>query len=589
MSEVSFSSTLFVLRGKDRGRRFELNSRSTSIGRHGTNDIQLLDSKASRRHAEIVFEGSRYKLIDLESSNGTTINDENVEVSYLSSGDKILIGGSLLLFTEGLSISSDGNSSAIKLADMEENVVAHSKVLRSVGAESIPDFNELVSAVGGKGESATKATEQLRILYSASLTNSTANDIDEILQRMLDIIFKLVDARFGCIMLIDEEPGLEIKVQAKKFNDPSLDEKNYETPRVILEKALAENQGILASRRIQLDENRAEHRQVICTPMYGRYGRVGLIYIEGLIEKDDDEEIRLSDSDFMLSRGFSEEQLKLIITIGHQAGTAIEDKIFSTALVHSERMSAIGEIVAMLAHQIKNIMQGIGGGGYMIKQGLADSDPQVIEQGWNIVEKNQGKISDLVLDMLSFSKDREPKLETLLLADIVGEAIEMIGNYAEQSNVEIKNELPETAVVVSVDSEMIQRAIHNLLLNAIDACADGHGEVLVRLERDHEFYYLDISDNGVGIKEANLKRIFSPFTSTKGGRGTGLGLTIARKNCREHGGDLTVQSEHGMGTTFRMSLPVFQDFADVHTDGEAESYDEKTITKFMYHNRDTTS
>ena len=573
MSEVTFSSTLFVVRGRNRGRRFDLSAQKTTIGRHGTNDIQLHDTKASRRHAHIVFEGSGYKFVDLVSSNGSKINGEFVEVKKLTSGDRILIGDTILLFSEGLSISSDRNSPHFSLSDLDSNRGAPpTRVLKSVGAPSVPDFSEVFASAAEKG---SPSTDKLRILYKASLANPTGHDIEEIMSRMLDIIFELLEPRFGCMMLIDGEREFEVKAQARKFQD-SYEDESYEPAREILEQALEKQAGFLASRQIEVDGH-FQQRQVLCTPMYGRYGRVGIIYIEGVIDRDEDE-IEISDSNLVLTRGFSEDELNLTIAIGHQAGTAIEDKIFSDALIHGERMTAIGEIVAMLSHQIKNIMQGIGGGGFMIKRGLANNDPLVIEQGWNIVEKNQGKIKDLVLDMLSFSKDREPNRESVSLDSLVNDAIELVQGYAEQNQVSIQTEIP-TDVFANIDIEMLQRAIHNLLLNGIDACADKKGKIVIRFDRDDQYFYLDFIDNGTGIKKENLNKIFSPFNSTKGGRGTGLGLTISRKCCREHGGDLTVSSVYGEGTEFRMALPAADQFTRVESAAELERQNDETLTR----------
>ena len=575
MSEVTFSSTLFVIRGKNHGKRYELPARKTTIGRHGSNDIQLQDTKASRRHAQIVFEGSGFKFVDLESSNGSKINGEFVEVKKLSSGDRIVIGDSILLFSEGLSISSERVQPGLKLSDLDSNR-GHppTRVLKSVGKPSSPDFGEIFANATAKD---SQSSDKLKILYKASLANPTGDDLEEIMARILDIIFELLEPRFGCILLVDGEESFEIRAQARKWQNDTIDIEGYEPAKEILEETLTKEAGFLASRQIEIDGH-LEQRQVLCTPMYGRYGRVGVIYIEGVIDRDDLEDRQISDSSFMLSRGFSEDELNLTVAIGHQAGTAIEDKIFSDALIHSERMTAIGEIVAMLSHQIKNIMQGIGGGGFMIKRGLTNNDPVVIEQGWNIVEKNQGRIHDLVLDMLSFSKDREPKRESVSLSELIQDALEMVESYAEQNGVSIESRIP-SEIVANIDDEMLRRAIHNLLLNGIDACAEKNGEIVIEFDRDEEYFYIDFSDNGSGIQPENLSRIFSPFLSTKGGRGTGLGLTIARKSCREHGGDLTVTSSYGEGTVFRMALPAQDQFSRRVQLEELERQNDETLTR----------
>src|SRR5205823_15100505 len=118
---------------------------------------------------------------------------------------------------------------------------------------------------------------------------------------------------------------------------------------------------------------------------------------------------------------FTEDHLKLAIAIAHQTALAVEETRYHQAMVQAERLAAIGQTIAGLSHHIKNILQGLKSGGEILKMGLADKDEQMLRQGWKIVEKNQGKIYDLVMDMLSFSKDREPSIQETNLNEIIRE------------------------------------------------------------------------------------------------------------------------------------------------------------------------
>ena len=108
---------------------------------------------------------------------------------------------------------------------------------------------------------------------------------------------------------------------------------------------------------------------------------------------------------------FTEDHLALAIAIAHQAALAVEDTRYHQAMVQAERLAAIGQTIAALSHHIKNILQGLRSGGDILKMGLKDKNDSLLQQGWKIVEKNQGKIYDLVMDMLSYSKEREPAIE----------------------------------------------------------------------------------------------------------------------------------------------------------------------------------
>src|SRR5205085_2793816 len=127
-------------------------------------------------------------------------------------------------------------------------------------------------------------------------------------------------------------------------------------------------------------------REAICVPMQGRYGIVGVIYIDTYTPPDKSLLARPSNR-------FSEEHLKLMVAIGHQAALAVEDTSYYSAMLQAERLAAMGQAIATLSHHIKNNLQCIRGGSYLIDEGLKAGDNDVILRGWRIVEKNQERIS----------------------------------------------------------------------------------------------------------------------------------------------------------------------------------------------------
>ncbi|MEZ6117000.1 MAG: histidine kinase dimerization/phospho-acceptor domain-containing protein [Pirellulaceae bacterium] len=123
---------------------------------------------------------------------------------------------------------------------------------------------------------------------------------------------------------------------------------------------------------------------------------------------------------------FSEDHLKLMVAIGHQAALAVEDTSYYSAMLQAERLAAIGQTIAGLSHHVKNILQGIRGGSYLIEEGLKNDDREITTKGWRIVERNQERISALVMDMLTFSKERQPDM---MLADwnqVVSDVVELM-------------------------------------------------------------------------------------------------------------------------------------------------------------------
>ena len=191
--------------------------------------------------------------------------------------------------------------------------------------------------------------------------------------------------------------------------------------------------------------------------------------------------------------------------------------------------------------------------------GLKDMDAVLLQQGWKNIEKNQGKIYDLVMDMLSYSKEREPSIESTDLNSVAREVVELMAPRAKELSVELAVKLDETLPKCPADPEGIHRALLNIVGNALDAVEDAESpRVLVSTlrEPDGEWLHVEVRDNGSGIPPEKINDIFRPFVSTKGARGTGLGLAVSRKILREHGGDILVRSQAGQGSLFILRLPL---------------------------------
>jgi signal transduction histidine kinase len=259
------------------------------------------------------------------------------------------------------------------------------------------------------------------------------------------------------------------------------------------------------------------------------------------------------------NRRFTDEHLKLMIAIGHQAALAVEDTTYYSAMVQTERLAAVGQTIATLSHHIKNILQGLRGGSYLVDMGLESDDRAVLQKGWEIVRRNQNKIASLVMDMLSFSKDREPEFVETDLGGLVDEVLETVQQRADEAGVTIRREVPERLPRVMLDPEAMSRAILNVVTNALDAVeerSDGVVTVAAAVDVESRLVRIAVVDDGPGMSPETLAEIFNLFVSTKGARGTGLGLTVSRKILHEHGGDIRATSVAGAGSTFTLEFPL---------------------------------
>jgi PAS domain S-box-containing protein len=238
-----------------------------------------------------------------------------------------------------------------------------------------------------------------------------------------------------------------------------------------------------------------------------------------------------------------------------------EIKRLERELVHSERLAAIGQTVAGLAHGIKNILHGLKGGSYLVDVGIAKKDAQRTFKGWDMVKRNIGRTSELVMDLLSYSKERQPQFERCLPNAIAAEVCELVREKAEQEHVELVCDFDPAVGTVLMDPHTIHTVLLNLASNAVDACLFDEDttkrwrvKVSTAAESDRMIRF-EVSDNGTGMNAEVKEKMFTSFYSTKGHRGTGLGLLVTQKLVEEHGGRIDVETQVGRGTTLTVRLP----------------------------------
>jgi signal transduction histidine kinase/pSer/pThr/pTyr-binding forkhead associated (FHA) protein len=545
---------LIVIKGADEGKQFDLTQAVYAVGRDSSNQVRLHDTEVSRRHAEFRLEDGEYRLVDMGSANGTFINNQRVKDWVLHSGDQILIGQTTLVYTAG----RNENQITSDLADRINMISRHDLELPSAIIKSVGENEGSRILTRPKVAGTAWPETSLANLYETIQAINHILDLDQLLDKIMELIFRSIDADRGCIMLRNSETdGLEPK--AVRWRDGTDRGEKISVSRTITEHVLNEKQGILVSdaahdARFNTGQSIVRYgiREVICVPMKGRHETLGVLYLD-----------TYSSARELVKRNnptgkFTGDHLTLAIAIAHQAALAVEETRYHQAMVQAERLAAIGQTIAGLSHHIKNILQGLRSGSEILKMGLGEKDEDMLLKGWHIVEKNQGKIYDLVMDMLSYSKEREPAIEETDLNQLVRDVLELLTGRAEQVGAKVETRLDQSLPPVHVDPEGIHQALLNVISNAFDAVEDRdkpYVGVATTHDTDEGWVRVLIVDNGTGIPADKLADIFKPFVSTKGSKGTGLGLAVSRKILREHGGDMLVQSQPGK-TTFLLRFPM---------------------------------
>jgi PAS domain S-box-containing protein len=231
-------------------------------------------------------------------------------------------------------------------------------------------------------------------------------------------------------------------------------------------------------------------------------------------------------------------------------------------LIRSERLAATGQAAAGISHSVRNILDGLRGGIYVYQVGRRRGDDQKIEVGWEMIERNIEIISDLVKDLLSFAKDRKPDYEEVDPAELISELLASLG-VSNQNRVTVEADIAPGSEKVKLDRHTFSQCLGNLVRNAMEAIPpnrNGTVQIAVRTAGDRAWF--TVTDDGTGMNPETIKKIKGGMYSTKGAKGTGLGLLVIQKIVKEHDGILAIDSEEGKGSTFSIEMPLEPGSAD---------------------------
>lgn len=234
-------------------------------------------------------------------------------------------------------------------------------------------------------------------------------------------------------------------------------------------------------------------------------------------------------------------------------------KLLEQQKLEAERLAAVGQTVAGLAHGIKNVLMGLDGGMYVARSGIERGDTQRLLEGWRMLEDNVARISSFTREFLEFARGRTPVVEWVDPGRLVREVVDLFRETARLRGIEIVCPVESNTEPARLDAEGIHTCLANLVSNALDACetSDGPaGEVRVTVFDSNGSLVFEVADNGMGMDYEVKKKVFTNFFSTKtAGKGTGLGLLTTRKIVQEHGGKVSFETSVGHGSKFRLEFP----------------------------------
>ena len=556
MSDPLYHTTsmpkLTVIEGPDEGKGFQLPTGQPQLIGRSTEAIPISDNTVSRRHAELTPDGDTWYLRDLQSQNGTIVNGVAIKDRIrLEPGDEIRVGATVFLFGDPVNLAKKPNVLITDELDMEteveERIITQADSYIGSDASDEPDTPDV-------------AIDHLRVIYTLTALTARIMNNRELLEAVMDLVFNEFKPERGVIMIqgvSDDEPLVPGVV--RYANAPKPDEDStIHVSRTILNMATL-GEGVLTTnamtdpRFVSGDSvQQYQIRSAICSPILFGDHVFGAIYIDSSTQ----------------NHAFKKEQLELLNAIGQHTGLALANAEEHLKRVNSERMAAIGETVASLSHSIKNILQGLRGGADVVEIGLHKNDLAITKNGWGILRRNLDRIASLTMNMLAFGRKLQLELELTPINKVVEECALLLEKPAKEKNIALIVDADPEMPPIMIDPGLIHQALMNLLTNALEAVPNDTGAITIRVSFNETrpdpnkpgamlrpAVTINVIDNGPGVEQDKLAWIFEPFNTTKGLKGTGLGLAVTKRIVYEHKGRIRLESTPGKGASFKMILP----------------------------------
>ena len=422
-------------------------------------------------------------------------------------------------------------------------------------------FNQMALALKQRELSLSRGNKYLFILHTAGLDLMESLDLEALLVKIAARVEDLVRADTTSVAVVDSNMRTlrymgvyGSKAKALKDMDMPLEGGGiynwlacYGTPLLIPE----------AQSDFRLDSNVMQSLGVKCimtVPLWSSSTMTGLLTV---VNKKG-------------GSCFDKHDLRLFTVFSNLVGTALQNASLYTdlmgkmnelhsaqeQLVHSTKMAAIGELAANVAHEVNNPLTSVlGYTTHLLKTlDLPDSPKRVLE----MMEQETLRVRKIIRNLLDFSRQKASWMQPSDIALPLKETAAFVRGAAESSSVRIHEEYSNSPVLVSIDANEMKQVFINIINNALQAMPQG-GDLRIRLTTDGgQEAVIEFADTGAGILPGNMKKIFEPFFSTKeNGDGTGLGLSISYRIIQNHGGRIEVESEVGIGSVFKVFLPLY--------------------------------
>ena len=559
---ITMKAFLAITQGPDKGTVIHLDGESVRIGREPTCDVILSDAQVSRQHLKVSRVQSDWRLVDLNSSNGTLVNGEQLKLKALQDGDLIIVGETMMGFHLAEKIP-DGNIHFPETGDTQ-TITVNERGLYDHWEDKEGDVSTL-----------RRARSDLEALYRVGRAIHGIMDASAMMPKLIEMIFEeMPRVDRASLFLIEEESSEPVCMTSKVRRHRGREEDEIIFSKTMAQQILRDKSAMLTydamrDERFAAGESIHEQhiRSAIAAPLMSNDRVIGMLFADSL----------------RAQCRFTVNDLRFLAAVGLQAGAVIEkallyDKLkaekaaLQTAqaqLVQSEKLAAVGQLASGIVHDMKNPMTVILGYSGLIAKRLSkvtEENREALDISRLIGEIEEGvrHVNQVIEHLLMFASPQSTVKKATPIDGVIDDTMRFLQHETSQAGMKVASHIKDDLPPVFINSNSIKQVFINIVLNALQATEPYHGQLEISAHITHEDNgpRVDVrfADNGCGMPQEQKSRVFEPFYTTKkpgsGLGGTGLGLSVSYGIVENHGGTISVESEEGKGTTFIVSLPV---------------------------------
>lgn len=523
-----------------------------TIGRHASNTVELTSDSISRYHARIEQSGPAFRLMDLRSSNGTFVNGRRVQVAEISDQDTVAFGTiefsvTIQPSTSAPMQSAQSNGETTSEVHFLQRGELDQTVFHTQPAEERPEVSPIEEEITSR-EDLVDARERLIGFYRLQAIVKSGAEESRIARGVLDLLFDALPADRGVFLLRDDQDALLFRPVAIKTRAGQGHER-IGISRTILQRCLKERIALLtrdAGDDMRLNKSESivasQMRSVMCVPLISANNVLGFCHLDTVNSV----------------RSFTHEDLAYLVHLCGDIAVHLHNLRMTRERIQSERMAAIGQTITGLAHNIKNILLLSQGGMELMEKRLAAHQYEALDETWSIARRGLDRINSLVQDMLDYARARQIERRKVDVNHLIDNLAESYAEELSKRRIEMRIDLETAVPPLMLDEQGLERALVNLVVNAMEASQEDGGWIRLATRMVEGNLEIVVEDNGSGIAREIMPRLFIPFFTTKGSKGSGLGLPMTKKFVEDMGGHIDVKSDEGKGTAFTITLYVSQ-------------------------------